>query len=253
MRLINKIFIFFCMLCELNAEDFVYASFDVVAKNSSKLAMQSIGIVDKIYVDVGDRVKKGDVLLELKNESEQIMLQKAQNDLKLALTSKDHAKSTLDKFDNVRNVTSKQVYENAKFDFDSASLKAQSAQIAIKNAKDMLDKKVLKAPYNGVISAKFIDVAEGVSGSAQPLFAMFSYPEVKLVLSFDEKYKNIVKVGQKFIYSVDDKKDQVAKIDMIYPRIDEKTRKIYAEVYTTNLTPGAFGEGKIDTTRKEVK
>lgn len=246
MRLVAKIFTFLFVSIFLYADDFVYASFDVVAKNSSKLSMQSIGIVDKIYVDIGDKVKKGDILLKLKNESELIMLQKAENELKLANISKNHAKNTLDKFENVKNVTSKQVYENAKFDFDSASLQFDKAKIAIKNAKDMLDKKILKAPYDGIISAKFIEVGEGVGGVMQPLFNIFSYPSVKLVLSFDEKYKDIVKVGQKFIYNIDDKKDQIAKIDMIYPNIDKKTRKIYAEVYTSNLTPGGFGEGKIE-------
>nr|WP_269466755.1 biotin/lipoyl-binding protein [Campylobacter sputorum] len=142
MRLLDKVFLLIFTSLILQAQDFVYASFDVVAKNSSKLAMQSAGIVDKIYVDIGDIVKKGDVLLELKNDSELIMLQKAQNDLKLAIVSKQHAKSTLDKFDNVQNVTSKQVYENAKFEFDSSAVKENSAKIAIKEAKDKLDKKV---------------------------------------------------------------------------------------------------------------
>ncbi|ASM34982.1 membrane fusion component of efflux system [Campylobacter sputorum subsp. bubulus] len=253
MRLLDKVFLLIFTSLILQAQDFVYASFDVVAKNNSKLAMQSAGIVDKIYVDIGDIVKKGDVLLELKNDSELIMLQKAQNDLKLAIVSKQHAKSTLDKFDNVQNVTSKQVYENAKFEFDSSAVKENSAKIAIKEAKDKLDKKVLKTPYNGIISAKYIEIGEGVSGNVQPLFAMFSYPEVKLILSFDEKYKDIVKVGQKFIYNVGDKKDQVGKIDIIYPSINQKTRKIYAEVYTTNLTPGAFGEGKIEIDKVNIK
>ncbi|MEE6566503.1 efflux RND transporter periplasmic adaptor subunit, partial [Campylobacter coli] len=37
------------------------------------------------------------------------------------------------------------------------------------------------------------------------------------------------------------------KISLIYPSIEVKTRKIYAEVQTTNLTPGLFGEGRIIT------
>ncbi|HEB8061603.1 TPA: efflux RND transporter periplasmic adaptor subunit, partial [Campylobacter coli] len=37
------------------------------------------------------------------------------------------------------------------------------------------------------------------------------------------------------------------KITLIYPSIEVKTRKIYAEVETQNLTPGLFGEGRIIT------
>lgn len=91
---------------------------------------------------------------------------------------------------------------------------------------------------------KFINVGEGVSPTSQKLFEIFSYPQVKLLLSFDEKYKDKVKIGQTYRYKVANEEKE-AKIDLIYPSIDVKNRKIYAEAYTTGLTVGLFGEGSI--------
>ena len=76
--------------------------------------------------------------------------------------------------------------------------------------------------------------------------SIFSYPDVKLKLSFDEKFKDRVKIGSEFVYKLDgENKERRGEISLIYPTIDTKNGKIYAEVRARNLTPGLFGEGYI--------
>ena len=76
--------------------------------------------------------------------------------------------------------------------------------------------------------------------------SIFSYPDVKLKLSFDEKFKDRVKIGSEFIYKLDGQSEERrGEISLIYPTIDTKNGKIYAEVRARNLTPGLFGEGYI--------
>ena len=104
----------------------------------------------------------------------------------------------------------------------------------------------LLAPFDGTISGKSIEVGEGVGGVAQKLMSIFSYPDVKLKLSFDEKFKDRVKIGSEFVYKLDGQSEERhGKISLIYPTIDTKNGKIYAEVQARNLTPGLFGEGYI--------
>lgn len=234
----------FCAI--LSAQEQIYANFDVAAKHASELAIKSFGIVKKVNVDVSSVVKKGDVLVELENESEKIALEAAKNDLELANLAFKHAKDILERFKKVKSVTSTQAYEDAEFEFKRADLAVQKAKIAVKNANEMLENKLLKAPFNGVISKKSVEVGEGVGGVAQRLISIFSYPEVKLIISFDEKFKDMVKIGSEFRYKLDNSgEERVGKIALIHPKIDTKTRKIYAEIYTQGLTPGLFGEGYI--------
>lgn len=224
----------------------LYASFNVEALNQSKLSLESIGIVKEIKVKISDHVKKGDVLLSLDTSKEEIALQNAQNDYKLALAKFNNVKSKMTKFTQVQNFIDKQSYEDIKTEFNIANLELQKAKINIAYYKNLIDKKILKAPYDGIISDKTIQVGEGVAGVNQILFKIFSYPEVKLILSFDEKYKDEVKLNQEFIYKIEGKEQTFkGKISLIYPSIDIKTRKIYAEAKAQNLTPGLFGEGKI--------
>ncbi|MCW1360562.1 efflux RND transporter periplasmic adaptor subunit [Campylobacter sp. CCS1377] len=246
----KKIILFLMSVFSLHAEE-IYASFDVIALNSSKLAIESIGIIKEIKVDVAQKVKKGEILLTLDNTSEKIALQNAKNDHELALVAFNNAKSRLEKFKKVQSVIDKQSYEDILAEYEKQSLLLQKAKINIKYYENLLDKKILKAPYDGIISAKFKDIGDGVGGVSQPLLEIFSYPEVKLLISFDEQYKDKVKIGQNYIYKIDkETKEYQGKISLIYPSIDTKTRKIYAEVRARNLTPGLFGEGRIQIKEK---
>ena len=243
----NKILLFLLsaavVLC---AQDKIYASFDVAAAKDAHLALKAVGIVKTVNVEIGSAVKRGDVLLELENESEKLAIKLAQNDLESAQAAKAHAKSVLDKFKLVQSVSSKQAFENAEFDFKNAALAENRAHLALNLAQKRLEDTRLLAPFDGTISGKSIEVGEGVGGVAQKLMSIFSYPDVKLKLSFDEKFKDRVKIGSEFVYKLDGQSEERrGKISLIYPTIDAKNGKIYAEVQTQNLMPGLFGEGYI--------
>ncbi|EMG31662.1 efflux RND transporter periplasmic adaptor subunit [Campylobacter showae] len=243
----NKILLFLLSAAvALCAQDKIYASFDVAAAKDAQLALKAVGIVKSVNVEIGSAVKRGDVLLELENESEKLAVKLAQNDLESAQTAKAHAKSVLDKFKLVQSVSSKQAFENAEFDFKNAALAENRARLALNLAQKRLEDTRLLAPFDGTISGKSIEVGEGVGGVAQKLMSIFSYPDVKLKLSFDEKFKDRVKIGSEFIYKLDGQSEERhGKISLIYPTIDTKNGKIYAEVQARNLTPGLFGEGYI--------
>ena len=110
----NKILLFLLsaavVLC---AQDKIYASFDVAAAKDAQLALKAVGIVKTVNVEIGSAVKRGDVLLELENDSEKLAVKLAQNDLESAQTAKAHTKSVLDKFKLVQSVSSKQAVTRA--------------------------------------------------------------------------------------------------------------------------------------------
>ena len=249
----NKILLFLLSTAvALCAQDRIYASFDVAPAKDAQLALKAVGIVKTVNVEIGSAVKRGDVLLELENESEKLAVKLAQNDLESAQTAKAHAKSVLDKFKLVQSVSSKQAFENAEFDFKNAALAENRAHLALNLAQKRLEDTRLLAPFDGTISGKSIEVGEGVGGVAQKLMSIFSYPDVKLKLSFDEKFKDRVKIGSEFIYKLDGQSEERhGKISLIYPTIDTKNGKIYAEVQARNLTPGLFGEGYIVSDSQE--
>lgn len=238
----------FCIFSFAGEE--IFADFEVYAKQSSKLAFESSGKVDKIFVDVSSHVKKGDTLASLDQTSLEIALKKAKNDLELAKNASEFAKNTLNKFTQVRDVTSKQEFDEIKYKFDEAILRVQSAQIAILNAHDHLKKAVLKAPFDGVIASKNVELGESTS-PLQPAFVLNS-EEAKILIAIDEKYANLVKVGDTFKFKLDAiSEEKEVKIALIYPEIKRETRKFYAEAYDMSLKPGMFGQGRVLVSKRK--
>ena len=236
------ILMIFCIFSFASEE--IFADFEIFAKRSSKLAFEGSGRVDGLFVDISSHVKKGEALASLDQTSLEIAIKKAKNDLALAKNAKEFAKSTFNKFSQVKDVTSKQEFDEVKYKFDEATLRVQAAEIAILNAQDHLKKAVLKAPFDGVIASKNVELGESAS-PLQPAFVLISQ-EVKILIAIDEKYANLVKIGDTFKFKLDAMSEQKElKIALIHPEIKRETRKFYAEAYDSGPKPGMFGQGKV--------
>jgi len=226
------IFTLFFLSLHLQAEE-VYATFTVQAEKSANLAFSSSGIVNDVLVDVASIVKEDDILAKLENA-----------DLKAAL---DIAKTSLKyaKRDYERQVKVKKLVDASKFDAYAFKYESAKAQMAYQEA--LLDKSILKAPFDGVIYEKSVEVGDVVSGAMiRTIFKIQSLDKRKLILAFDQKYWKLIKEGQTFKYSVDgDPKTYTGKISKVYPFANSSNRKIIAEVKASYFTPGLFGEGYI--------
>jgi len=233
MNLIKKILLLLLLsIASLEAES-IYATFTVEPLHDAKLAFISGGIVDKITVDIGSHVKKGELLAQLQNRDIQAMLEISKTALKYA--EKDYK----------RQLKIKTLIDEAKF--DSVANRYESAKNQLAYQQALYNKTFLRAPFNGVIYAKDIEIGDAVSGlMLKTVFKIQSKKRRKLILAFDQKYRNIVKVGELFIYKIDgDSKTYRGKISKVYPRADIQTRKIQAEVQTTDIIPALFGDGYI--------
>lgn len=216
----------------LNAAE-VYATFSVEAAQSANLAFDASGITKEVNYDVADSVNRGAILAALSNED--------------ARASLDMAKTALEfsKRDYERQLKVKDLIDAAKF--DAYAFKYQDAKNQLAYAEAKYDKTFLRAPFDGVIYERDIEVGDTVSGMMlKTVFKIQSKRERKLILAFDQKYHSEVKVGQSFRYSVDgDAKEYRGIIKKIYPSANADNRKIKAEVTAKDFIVGLFGEGYI--------
>jgi RND family efflux transporter MFP subunit len=216
----------------IQAEE-VYATFSVHADKSANLAFTSSGIIGSVSVDVSSVVKKGDILAQLQN-----------SDLKAALnianTSLKYEKKEYD-----RQLKVKHLLDESRL--DGYAFKYENAKAQMEYQQALFDKTILKAPFDGVIYEKSVEVGDVVSGAMiRTVFKIQSLDKRKLILAFDQKYWKNIKVGQSFKYGVDgDSKTYMGKISKVYPYADSGNRKIKAEVEAKDFTPGLFGEGYI--------
>lgn len=220
------------MITAMSAQE-VYATFQVEAQKSANLAFSSSGIVEKVAVEVGSVVKKEDILSTLQNDDLKAMLESAEVALK-------YAKSDYD-----RQVKVKKIIDQSQF--DQYAFKYENAKVQAAYQKSLLDKTVLRAPFDGIVFEKSLEEGDVVSGAMiRTLLKIQSEHERKLILEFDQKYHASVKVGDPFRYKLDgDKKTYEGKISKIYPTVNVQNRKVIAEVEAKDLMVGLFGEGTI--------
>jgi len=228
----KKILLLIFAILQLNAEE-IYATFDVEAQKSASLAFSSSGIIGNMYVDIGSEVKKDDLLAELINDDIKAMVEVSKVALK-------YAKSDYERQEKVKQHINQSLFDSYANKFDSAKVQLQYQQT-------LLDKTYLRAPFNGIITAKRVEIGDVVSGQMiTEVFDIQSLKERKLILKFDQKYHKKVKVGDRFTYKVDgDETTYTGTIYKIYPTIDSRSRKMLAEVKAEHFPVGLFGDGYI--------
>jgi RND family efflux transporter MFP subunit len=225
--LILTLFIFQALFAEE-----IYATFDVVSEKKSELGLSISGIISTLNVNVGDKVKKGELLLSLNNTQEK-------NEYETARKNAEHSAKIYERYAKISDVIDKEKMENYLYDKDITQLNAQTKDIILKKTE-------LRAPYDLIVTKKNIDLGSIVLASQTKLIDVIALDDVKLVLKFDEKYWQKIKIGQTFIYKVDGSdKNYEGKITKIYPLILNETRELQAEVKAKDLMPGLFGNGTI--------
>jgi RND family efflux transporter MFP subunit len=242
--MIKTLWIALLLTASLMGEE-IYATFDVVARKEANLNLTTQGIVKHLNVDVGSRVKQGAVLLEIDNDDLVAGIDLAREKLKKAKIDEEFARLTYERYTQVKSVIDAELMDQHTLAYKKASAATSEAKASLRYQETLLEKTRLRAPFSGIIASRTIEVGDSVVG-ASSLFRLISSPEVKLILNFDEKYLHSLKVGSKVRYRVDGQgKERLGSISKIYPSVNAKNRKATAEVLTTNIAPGLFGEAYI--------
>ena len=216
----------------------VYATFTVEAQKSAQLAFNASGIVDKVRIDIGSVVKENEILATLESNDINASLQ-------MARTVYKYAKKDFERQLKVKHLVDQE-------SLDQYASKYESAKDQVIYQQALFDKTVLKAPFDGIVFWKELEVGDTVSGAMiRTVLKVQSLHARKLILSFDQKYWKEIKTGDTFTYKLDgDSRQYEGKIIKVYPSADANNRKMQAEVHAKDLPVGLFGDGLITTQMK---
>lgn len=197
----------------------------VEANAVNNIAPLTGGRIDKIYVEVGDRVSKGKVLVQM-NESS-LKQQKAQL---------DNLKKSFSRIDELYKVGG-----CSKSDWDAMKTQLDVAQTAYNN---LLENTQLVSPISGVISARNYDSGDLFGGL--PVVTVQQITPVKMIINLSEALFKQVKVGMPVSIKVDAYGDEEfqGKISLVYPTVDGATHTFPVEVQLANgdsrVRPGMY-------------
>lgn len=181
--------------------------------------------ITRLLVDVGDHVKKGQLVAELDNSA-----------LAQAKAQYENNKANFERSD-----------ELYKFGGESKA-NWQAMQTAYEVSKstyeNMLENTTLVSPISGVVTARNYDVGDMAAG--MPIFVVQRINPVKITINVSESLYTYIKKGMEVAVELDALPEQkfTAKVSRITPSIDAATRTFPIELVLANakelIKPGMY-------------
>lgn len=205
------------------------------------------GLVTRIYVDEGSPVSKGKVLAGIDDTDYRLDAQRNEAALKqtqasLANTKIEHQrKNSLYK----EQLVTQQQFDDVTTRLALADAEVDRAKAALSLSRERLAKTRIHSPLQGFVKEKKVSAGDYVRNGT-PLFALIRIDPVKLIFSVTEKDVGRIKIGQDVQFRVDSLpgRDFNARVNIIYPNLEEKTRTMQVEALAPNregiLKPGLF-------------
>lgn len=210
------------------------------AVRGAELSLEVAGVVETISFQSGDEVKEGQVLLTLRKEDEEARLQSLEATASLAQITYDRDMKQL----------KAQAISQAIVDNDEANLRNARAQVAVQKA--ILDKKTLRAPFDGKLGLRQVDLGQFLPAgtmiatlqSLDPIFVDFLLPQQAVAQ---------IAVGDRVRARIDAFPGRTfeGKITAINPKIETGSRNVQVRATLPNtdqkLMPGMFAAVELDT------
>lgn len=204
----------------------------VQAKVVNNIAPQMSARIQKIYVEVGEFVTKGQKLVQMDdNNLEQIRSQ---------LNNMEVTFSRIDELYKVGGVS------KAEWDAQKTSLEVMSNQY-----KNLMENTQLLSPIDGVVTARNYDSGD-LYGMGMPLLIVEQISPVKLMIHVSESFFTKVRRGMDVDVRLDVYPQEVfsGKVSIVYPTVTAATRTFPIEILVPNrdrkVRPGMFSRVTID-------
>ncbi len=212
---------------------------NLLAYEEIHYAPASPGRIEEINVEVGSRVRKGDIIARM----ERTQLIQATEQLQ-------NARSTFERMDTLFKLKSisQQQYEAAKTQYE-----------VIKSNVDFLMRNTtLVSPINGIVTGKYFESGELYSGAPNTpagkaaIVTLMQINPLKARINVSEQYYPLLRKGMKALVKVDifPQREFRGEVFRVYPTISADTRTFPVEIEISNadeaLRPGMFARVNLD-------
>ena len=166
--------------------------------DSSQLSFEVDGIVQEVLVDVGDKFAQGDVLAHLDNKPFQLGVESAKAALSRASAQLEEKQSAYEREQRIQDedagATTQKAVEQARAAYESQVQGVTYAQAQLELAQQNLAYTELKAPYAGIVSARYIEPSE-VAARGTHMLEIYADGAMQIGVSVPEQLIGNVRVG----------------------------------------------------------
>jgi RND family efflux transporter MFP subunit len=216
------------------------------------------GYLKRWVVDIGARVRAGQLLAEIDTPEVDQQLQQARADLATAEANYRLAEITAARYLDLlkTNSVSQQDADNAVGSKDAKKAALDSAQFNVKRLEEMQSFQKIYAPFEGMITARNTDIGALIDsgsggGPTRELFHIAATNQLRVYVHVPQVYSRAARPGLPATLSLAEFPGRLFHGTLVRTSnaIDADTRTLLAEIDVDNpkgeILPGAYGEAHL--------
>lgn len=219
----------------------------VEAVDDTTIAAQTNARVLALPHDVGDRVAKGDVLVRFTDIEQQSGRRAAAANVAAARAESRNAEVNWTRTNEIfqRGLIARAQLDAATAQRDSARAALNAAEAALRSAGQQADYTVVRAPFDGVVTRRFVNVGEAVQSgppTPQPLIALAALDALRVDVVVPQSAVAAIRQfhAASVVPGVGDAHRIVAGKVTVYPWADPASHTFRVRVELPPGTPGLY-------------
>ncbi len=206
------------------------ATGELRARLQATVSAKASGTILKVHVQPGDRVRKGDALVELDPATLRIQLDQARAARKTALAVRQDAAAELARTRQLRDADAapQAVLDKAVAGAGQADGGFEQADATVRLLEQNLRDSVLRAPFDGVVTARLKNVGDAVSMMPPtPVATLVAMDDLEVRLSVPEGLVDPLRPGAVLHgRTLPGRAPFVAKVTSVGVTVDQATRAV---------------------------
>ena len=200
----------------------------------SDTASEMSGLVGMVHFEEGQRVKKGQVLVELGSEILRKRLQATTASFEQSLAELEIAGIDLKRKEKLlkKKSISKQSYDENRFQVIGLEKRAAALKAEVERFEIELEKKIIPAPFDGIVIKRNVDRGEWIS-EGETVAVIGKDDTIDIVAEVPERFIQYITIGMQVSATVNGG-DFVGTVIAIVPRGDVATRTFPVKIRTPN-------------------
>jgi len=208
----------------------------MVPRHHAELHALVDGKIEKLPVDIGDKVAKGQLLFRIRTVDYHLALQQAEANLARAQIIVKDRKREKERMQNLIEAGSatEQMRDQAITAYEEAQAAFRQAQAARDTARQFLTDCTIIAPYDGVVTARFLEEGEYVKKGNKVLEIM-DITALNAELELPERYAGEIAPGLPVNLSFSSRMDSITgNVVAVNPKVDILNRTFLVKVAVNN-------------------
>jgi RND family efflux transporter MFP subunit len=218
---------------------------NVQAFRDAPIYARTNGYLKRWYVDIGGRVKAGQLLAEIDTPEVDQQLRQARADVSTAQANMHLSEITTARYQGLlkSDSVSQQDADNAAGDFAAKKAIVQSAQANLRRLEELQSFEKIYAPFAGVITARNTDIGQLINsgsstGPKSELFHIAAPGKLRVYVNVPEVYSRATKPGLKADLTLDEFPGRRFEGTLVRTAdaIDSASRTLLVEIEVNNPT-----------------